>query len=114
MANFDKILVDELGLYITNNSDIYFKRVLPYLESLAKKTVKGSFDKAKAIKGFETIVVPVGLQQYRKDFGLGVVKSAEKKAIAEYCYDHYRELFKEMTKAAKKAAKPKKTTKKSK
>lgn len=110
----DNILVRELGLYMTNDRDIYFKRVIPYAESLAKKAVKGNFDKTKAIKGFETVVVPVGIQQYRKDFGLGVVTAANKKAIAEYLYDYYSDLIKEMTKAAKKTAKAKKTTKKSK
>ena len=101
----DTALVRELKLYATNTSDIYFKRVIPLLENYTRKYVRGSFDKAKAVKGYQTVVVEDAIRRYRKAYGLGPVGSAEKKAIAEELYDFYEDIMKEMFKKAKKLKK---------
>lgn len=101
----DTILVRELKIYATNTSEIYFNKVIPLLENYTRKYVRGTFDKAKAVQGFKTVVVEDAIRRYRKAYGLGPVGSAEKKAIAEELYDYYEDIMKEMFKKAKKLKK---------
>lgn len=101
----DKEKVKEIYFWIINTRDIYFKRVIPLLENYTKKYVKGTFDKQKAIKGFQPIV-PVGLQSYNKTFMYPYdslsLNAREKEALAKDLYDYYEDIMKEMFKKAKK------------
>lgn len=104
----DKEKIREIGLWINNTSDIYFKHVIPLLENYTKKYAKGTFDKKKAIKGFE-LIIPVGTRSYDKEFsGRGhntTFNKAEREILAKELYDYYEDIMKEMFKKAKKLKK---------
>lgn len=105
----DKDAIREIELWIQNTGNIYFKNVIPLLENYTKKYVRGTFDKAKGIKGFE-LIIPVGVQSYYREFGDRMsFNPEEKKIIAKDLYDYYEDIMKEMFKKAKKL---KKTSKK--
>lgn len=75
------------------------------LENYTKKYVKGTFDKKKAVKGFE-LLIPVGARSYDEEFGgygyRTTFNAAEKQQLAQDLYDYYEDIMKEMFKKAKK------------
>lgn len=58
----------ELMLYAVNNSELYFKHIIPVIKNLAKKYNKGTFDDDKAIDAF-WYVAQAANKAYLKDFG---------------------------------------------
>lgn len=80
--------VDELVLYIDNDSDLYRQRAVPIMKNLAKKILKGNYDSAKAVKLWKYLA-DAGAQKYTKEFGdsdrssYGVFTTADRKAAAE-------------------------------
>lgn len=59
--------VEELVLYIRNDSEIYDRYTKPTVINLARKLNKGIFDKELAVKAF-LYVVDAGVRKYRKEF----------------------------------------------
>lgn len=57
----------ELALYIENDYQLYTQYIVPYIQSLHKKRIKGTYDAYKAIPGWERIAT-YGAQKYEKDF----------------------------------------------
>lgn len=104
----DKAKVREIYFWIINTGDIYFKKTIPLLENYTKKYVKGTFDKKKAVKGFE-LLIPEGVKSYDKEFGSYGYRTkfnaAEKQQLAQDLYDYYEDILKEMFKKARKLKK---------
>lgn len=101
----DKHAIREMFLWITNSSDIYFKNAMPLLENYTRKYVRGTFDKKKAVKGFE-LLIPHGVRSYDKAFGYRMTfNKAERELLAKDLYDHYEDILKEMFKKARKLKK---------
>jgi predicted transcriptional regulator len=90
----DMSTVQELVLYITNDSQINRQRIQPIIKNLSKKVGKATYDGTKAIKAFGYAVVD-GLKKYEKEHATkGWAKSIDKKtreAIAEELLDYYSE-----------------------
>lgn len=59
--------VEELVLYIKNDSELYDRYTKPNVINLARKLNKGIFDKDIAVKAF-LYVVDAGVRKYRKEF----------------------------------------------
>lgn len=108
MKERDPYAEREIYLFISNTQDCYFKMVIPYLESLAKKSVRGVYDREKALKGWETCVIRPAVQLYKRWYGDGMSFSAEaKRAIAKELDSTFRDLKNEMIRKAKKAKRTK-------
>jgi hypothetical protein len=90
----DTATVQELVLYITNDSTLFRQRIQPIIKNLSKKVGKATYDGNKAIKAFEYAVTD-GLKKYEKEHATkGWAKSVDKKtkeAIAEELLDYYSE-----------------------
>lgn len=63
----------ELTLYIENTGDIYRKHVIPIVNLLAKRIVKGNYDKTLAAVAFLPLV-NLGAQMYCKEFCSSAVR----------------------------------------
>lgn len=57
----------ELALYIENDYELYTRYIVPYIQSLHKKRIKGTYDPEKALPGWERITTE-GAKKYEKDF----------------------------------------------
>lgn len=103
--SIDKDAIREIELFANNTSDFYFKGVIPLLENYVKKKAKGTFDKQKALKGYENLI-PYATRLYQKEFGdLMRFNPEERKIISKDFYEYYEDLMKEMFKKAKKLKK---------
>lgn len=60
----------ELALYVENTAHIYHYCIVPYIKSLHKKRIKGTYDPDKALPGWERIAT-YGAKMYENAF-LGV------------------------------------------
>lgn len=82
----DKGQVRELELYIENDYTLY-KQMQAFLANYSLKRKRGTFDKAKAIKGLLN-VVRAAITKYNRELGsIGTVNKETKEAVA-------KELFK--------------------
>lgn len=63
----DEIAARELELYIENDYYLYDTYIKPYFKSLYKKFIKGTYNKEKALIGWERIATH-GAKKYQKDF----------------------------------------------
>ena len=63
----DEIAAYDLELYIENDYYLYETYIVPYLQSLHKKHIKGTYNKEKALIGWERIAT-YGAKKYQKDF----------------------------------------------
>ncbi len=90
----DKATVQELVLYITNDSQIHRQRIQPIIKNLSGKVGKATYDGNKAIKAFGYAVTD-GLKKYEKEnASKGWAKTVDKKtreAIAQELLDYYSE-----------------------
>lgn len=78
----DKGQARELELYIENDYTLY-KQMQAFLANYSLKRKKGTFDKAKAIKGLHN-VVRAAITKYNREFGgLGTVNKETKNAVAK-------------------------------
>lgn len=57
----------ELALYIENTERIYRYCIVPYIQSLHKKHIKGTYDPEKALPGWERIAAE-GAKMYENEF----------------------------------------------
>lgn len=82
----------ELAMYIENDYKIYNSMVKPLQLNYAKKKVKGTYNKAQALKGI-LAVVEAGRKGYIKEYGsLGAPISTDtKKDVAKKLYDMINE-----------------------
>ena len=58
----------ELLLYATNDGNLYQRMILPVIENLRKKAMKGTYDTDKAIDAYYRIACEAS-KMYNKDFG---------------------------------------------
>lgn len=90
----DQAIVQELVLYITNDSQIYRQRISPIIKNLARKVGKGTYDGNLAIKAFMYAAVD-GIKKYEKEHAEpgwgGSVNKETKTAIAQELADFYGE-----------------------
>lgn len=57
----------ELALYIENTEHLYRHMIVPYIQSLHKKRIKGTYDPEKALPGWERIAT-YGAKMYENAF----------------------------------------------
>ena len=57
----------ELALYIENTEHLYHHMIVPYIQSLHKKRIRGTYDPEKALPGWERIATQ-GAKMYQNDF----------------------------------------------
>lgn len=57
----------ELELYVENTSHLYHYYIVPYIQSLHKKYIKGTYDPEKAVPGWERIATE-GAKMYENEF----------------------------------------------
>lgn len=70
-----------------------------------KKYVKDTFDKKKAIKGWQN-VTQLAVTKYTRDYGSpGTFNAAEKEMLGEKLYDYYEDIMKANFKKARKLKK---------
>ena len=65
----DKHAVNEIVLFIRNDSQLYRQQWTPIVLNYAKRKVKGTFNKQLAVKGVVNLV-NTGIQKYKREFGL--------------------------------------------
>lgn len=82
----DKAQAREIELYVENDYQLY-KQLQAFLTNYTLKRKKGTFDKAKSIKGLLN-VVRAAITKYNREYGsIGTVNKETKNAVA-------KELFK--------------------
>jgi len=90
----DHIAVEELFLYIINNSTVYSCSIKPLIANYRRKIAKNQYDREKAIKGFEH-VAKVGAILYEKDFlstkYYTVFNAATRREAAERILDFFKD-----------------------
>lgn len=59
--------VDDIVLYIRNESDLYHNRTIPIINNLARKMKAGKYDSELAIKAWQYLADD-GVRQYDKEF----------------------------------------------
>lgn len=57
----------ELALYIENDYELYTQYIVPYVQSLHKKRIKGTYEPDKALPGWERIATE-GAKKYEREF----------------------------------------------
>ena len=92
LSEADKVMINELFLFITNDAQLYRQRITPLIKNYQKKMKKGIFDQEMAVKGF-LYAVNDGIKKYNKEFGAGSMKLSkqEKDAVATKLLDYYQE-----------------------
>ena len=87
--SIDKDAIREIELFANNTQEFFFKGVIPLLENYAKKKAKGTFDKKKALKGYENLI-PYATRLYQKEFGdLMRFNPEERNIISKDFYEYY-------------------------
>ena len=92
LSEADKVMINELFLFITNDAQLYRQRITPLIKNYQRKMKKGIFDQDMAVKGF-LYAVNDGIKKYNKEFGAGSMKLSkqEKEAVATKLLDYYQE-----------------------
>ena len=92
----DGVMIRELGLYITNNGDMYRQRIQPIIKNMRRKMAKGVYDEKLAAKGFMHAVTD-GIKRYNKEFGAGSMKlsKSEKEEVASILLRDYQDEIRE-------------------
>lgn len=82
----------ELALYIENTANLYHHMIVPYIQSLHKKRIKGTYDPEKALPGWERIATE-GAKMYQNDFlsvaYYRVFNKATREETARYLQGYY-------------------------
>ena len=73
LSEADKVMINELFLFITNDAQLYRQRITPLIKNYQRKMKKGIFDQEMAVKGF-LYAVNDGIKKYNKEFGAGSMK----------------------------------------
>ena len=90
----DDLAVNELVLYIKNDSQIYNKCTMAVVKNLARKKSKGIYDKDLAVKAFE-YVAKAGANKYTKEFG-DTFNPATRNAVAKELLNEYEDYIEEL------------------
>lgn len=88
----DTIAARELYLFATNDQETYFRSLIPALENLHRKQIKGIFDPEKAVKLFE-YSAKFAAQRYCTEFGGTYHKmfnAATREAVAAMLLDDFQ------------------------
>lgn len=93
----DNDSVEELALYIDNDSDIYYSYTIPTIKALAKKLEKGIFDKDLAVKAFK-YVADAGAKKYNsEDFETDYTfNPATREEVAKHLLERHMDYIKEL------------------
>jgi hypothetical protein len=87
----DKIMADEIVIFIENDGDLYRQMVQPIIKNYQKKIAKGRFDQKLAVKGMMNLVA-AGIRKYNKEISpLGNVSKQTKEMAAEALLDSFEE-----------------------
>lgn len=82
----------ELALYIENTEHLYHYMIVPYIQSLHKKRIKGTYDPEKALPGWERIAT-YGAKMYENAFlsvrYYRVFNKATREETARYLQGYY-------------------------
>lgn len=99
--NVDEEAAKELVLFIENDGDLSRRHVVPMIENLAKKKVRGVFDNEKAVKLFEYLT-EAGAKKYNVEHGHGkptpvnaIFDKQTRRAAASELLDRYMEEIEE-------------------
>lgn len=91
----DKDAARELALYIENDYELYAQYIVPYIQSLHKKRIKGTYDPDKALPGWERIAAE-GAKKYEREFlnvkYYRVFNKATREETAQYLQGVFLEL----------------------
>lgn len=83
----------ELELYVENTSHLYHHYIVPYIQSLHKKYIKGTYDPEKALAGWERIATE-GAKMYEKEFlnvrYYRIFNKATREEVAMYLQECYQ------------------------
>ena len=79
----------ELFMVATNSGNLYERMIIPVLENLGKKILKGVYDADRAIEAFYHIADQAA-RQYKKDFGY-MFTVTERWSAAQDMRDYYAE-----------------------
>ena len=88
--------MEELKLYIDNDSSIYRQRYMPILKNLSKKKKKGQYHKRLASKAF-MYLIDDGAKRYVRSYGgnhLDVFPKRQRKQLAKDYVEEFEEIFK--------------------
>ena len=85
----DEIAARELALYIENDGNLYRGSTTPAIENLAKKVVKGNFDKDKSVMLWK-YTADAGAKKYQKEFG-DTFTAETRRMTAKMLADYYEE-----------------------
>ncbi|MBC8428277.1 hypothetical protein H8D04_00195 [bacterium] len=88
--------MEELKIYIDNDSQLYNSRYIPILKNLSKKKLNGKYNKSLAAKGF-IYLVNDGANKYVKDFGgnaRDIFPKRQRIMLAKDYVDEFEQQFK--------------------
>ena len=88
--------MEELKLYIDNDSSIYRQRYMPILKNLSKKKKKGNYRKNLASKAF-MYMIDDGAKRYVRSYGgnhLDVFPKRQRKSLAKDYVEEFEQIFK--------------------
>jgi len=88
--------MEELKIYIDNDSQLYNSRYIPILKNLSKKKLNGKYNKSLAAKGF-VYLVNDGANKYVKDFGgnaRDIFPKRQRIMLAKDYVDEFEQQFK--------------------
>ena len=97
----DKEAAKELAMWAENDGDLYKRQILPSIENLAKKMVKGAFDKEKSVQLWK-YTADAAAKSYQKEFGDTFTAETRRMAAAMLA-DYYQEDVEEKAEELKKA-----------
>lgn len=83
--------INELGMFIENDAQLYYQQIAPICKNLARKKQKGVYDPELAIKLWY-YCVQNGYKKYRQEINENFkLSTAERRQVAEDLRDHYDE-----------------------
>ncbi|MBT3298765.1 hypothetical protein HN385_07575 [archaeon] len=88
--------MEELKLYIDNDSRLYNGTYIPILKNLSKKKQKGKYNSSLAMKGF-VYLVNDGAKKYVKEFGgndRDIFPKRQRIMLAKDYVDEFEQIFK--------------------
>ena len=97
----DAEAAEELAMWAENDGDLYKRQITPSIENLAKKMVKGVYDKEKAIQLWK-YTADSAAKSYQKEFGDTFTAETRRMAAAMLA-DYYQEDVEEKAEELKKA-----------
>ena len=86
----DIITADELTLY-ANNDEYLYKKQMAWIKNYATKMVKGIYNEELALMGIINNYVPIVINAYKKEFGLGTVDFKTKYWIGQNLLDFIKD-----------------------